>query len=289
MRVFIVGNKGQLGQDMMIYAKKVGFDVIGKDYPDIDITKKENICDILKEYMPKVVINCAAYTAVDDCENNIEKAYDVNARGVKYLAEACSRINAKIVHISTDYVFDGLKKKPYVEEDKPNPLSVYGKSKLEGERALIESYDKYFIFRVAWLYGTRGNNFLKTICNLAKKRLTTKEPLKVVNDQIGTPTYTMHVCKQIFNMINTDLFGLYHCTNEGWCSWYDFACAIVKAYSIPVNIVPCTTKEFPRPAKRPANSVLENKQLKKLNLNIMPHWEHGLRDYLEEEKINAFL
>jgi dTDP-4-dehydrorhamnose reductase len=161
---------------------------------------------------------------------------------------------------------------------------VYGKTKLEGERLCVESCDRHFIFRVAWLYGTRGNNFLTTIRALAQKRAGTGEPLKVVNDQIGTPTYTVHVCSQILSMLHTDCFGLYHCTNEGWCSWYDFARAIVKAYAIPADVIPCTTAEFPRPAPRPANSILENENLKKLGMNVMPAWEKGLEEYLEEEK-----
>jgi dTDP-4-dehydrorhamnose reductase len=283
MKLLVVGYQGQLGKDMMLAASASGFAAEGMDFPAIDITSEAGVRAAVGRYKPDVIINCAAYTAVDKCETEEAAAFAVNAGGVKNLALAARQCGAKFVHISTDYVFDGTKKSPYVESDAPNPMSVYGKSKLAGEKLLLETYDRYFIFRIAWLYGTRGNNFLKTILGLARKRAGTGEPLLVVNDQIGTPTYTMHVCNQILSMIRGERFGLYHCTNEGWCSWFDFARAIVRAYAVPVDVVPCTTAEFPRPAPRPANSVLENERLKKLGINIMPKWEKGLEDYLEEE------
>jgi dTDP-4-dehydrorhamnose reductase len=287
MKLFIIGCNGQLGKDMMLTAEEHNLDAGGMDFPDIDITKPESVAAAFSRHKPDVVINCAAHTAVDACETERPKAFAINSEGVKNIAEAAQRTGSKLVHISTDYVFDGTKTGPYVETDAPNPRSVYGMSKLAGEQELIKTYDRYFILRIAWLYGTRGTNFLKTIRSLAQKRAAAKEPLKVVNDQIGTPTYTRHVCNQILSLINTDLFGLYHATNEGMCSWYDFAKAIVTAYEIPVVLLPCTTEEFPRPAPRPANSVLENERLKKLGLNIMPRWEKGLEEYLEEEKALA--
>jgi dTDP-4-dehydrorhamnose reductase len=277
-------HQGQLGKDMMLAASASGFAAQGVDFPAIDITSETGVADAVGRYKPDVIINCAAYTAVDKCETEEAAAFSVNAGGVKNLALAARRCGAKLVHISTDYVFDGTNKSPYIESDTPNPLSVYGKSKLAGEKQLLETCDRYFIFRIAWLYGTKGNNFLKTILGLARKRAGTGEPLKVVSDQLGTPTYTVHVCNQILSMVSGERFGLYHCTNEGQCSWFDFACAIVLAYGIPVDVVPCTTAEFPRPAPRPANSVLENEQLKKLGINIMPRWEKGLEEYIEEEK-----
>jgi dTDP-4-dehydrorhamnose reductase len=287
MKLFIIGCNGQLGKDMMLTAAEYNLDAGGMDFPDIDITNPHSIANAFSRHKPDVVINCAAHTAVDACETERTKAFAINGEGVRNIAEAAQRTDLKLVHISTDYVFDGTKTGPYVETDAPNPRSVYGMSKLAGEQELIKAYDRYFILRIAWLYGTRGANFLKTIRSLARKRAAAKEPLKVVNDQIGTPTYTRHVCNQILSLINTDLFGLYHATNEGMCSWYDFAKAIVSACEIPVVLLPCTTKEFPRPAPRPANSVLENEHLKKLGLNIMPNWEKGLEEYLEEEKTLA--
>jgi dTDP-4-dehydrorhamnose reductase len=282
--VLVIGHLGQLGQDMVLEAAGQGFSAAGEDFPAVDITRLDSVKNAAARHNPGVIINCAAYTAVDLCETEPAKASAVNADGVQNLALAARECGAKLVHISTDYVFDGTKKSPYVESDSPNPLSVYGKSKLEGEKLLAETYDRHFIVRVAWLYGTRGNNFLKTIRGRARKCAASGEPLKVVKDQIGTPTYTMHVCRQLLSLMHTEHFGLYHCTNEGSCSWYDFAGAIVKAYGIKAHVVPCTTAEFPRPAPRPANSVLENERLKKLGLNIMPQWEKGLEEYLEEEK-----
>jgi dTDP-4-dehydrorhamnose reductase len=284
MKLLIIGCNGQLGRDMMRAGSSRNFDTHGVDFPAVDITNAQSVRDAVSHAGPDVIINCAAYTAVDACEKDIEKAYAINSDGVRHLAIAVKQVRAKLVHISTDYVFDGTKKSSYVESDPPHPRSVYGMSKLAGEQELTKTYDRHFIFRIAWLYGTRGNNFLKTIRSLAEKSLVTKEPLKVVNDQVGTPTYTMHVCNQILSLINTDHFGLFHSTNEGQCSWYDFAKAIVSAYRLSAHVVPCTTEEFPRPAPRPANSVLENERLKKLGLNIMPQWEKGLEEYMEEEK-----
>jgi len=289
MKIFIIGCNGQLGQDMGLCAQKHGHIVSGLDFPAIDITVSQSVSDAVLQHAPECIINCAAHTAVDLCETEVQKAFAINRDGVKNIALAAKKIGAKIVHISTDYVFDGTKKGPYIETDVPNPASVYGKSKLAGEEILAKTYDRFFTFRLAWLYGVRGNNFLKTIRAIAQKSVANQKPLKVVNDQVGTPTYTIHVCEQILSVISTDNFGLYHSTNEGFCSWYDFAKAIVDAYHIPVQVAPCTTTEFtaefPRPAPRPANSVLENEHLKKLGLNIMPQWEKGLQDYIEEEKL----
>lgn len=284
MRILVVGHRGQLGSDMIRAAAAAGHAVTGIDFPDIDITSPESVRAAADRCLPETIINCAAFTAVDLCEQESAKAFAVNADGAGNIGKGAAACGAAVFHISTDYVFDGTKRSPYVETDAPNPLSVYGKSKLAGEALLAKTCDRHFIFRIAWLYGTRGSNFLKTIRDLARKRAGTGETIKVVNDQVGTPTYTLHVCKQILSMLDTKLYGLYHCTNEGRCSWFDFAKAIVQAYSIQVDLVPCTTAEFPRPAPRPANSVLENERLKKPGRNIMPQWEIGLKDYLEQEK-----
>jgi dTDP-4-dehydrorhamnose reductase len=284
MKILVVGHRGQLGSDMMLAAAAAGHAVTGIDFPDIDITGPQSVRAAVDRCLPEAIVNCAAFTAVDICEKESAKAFAVNAEAVGNLGRAAAACGASVFHISTDYVFDGKKKSAYVETDAPNPLSVYGKSKLAGETLLAETCDRYFIFRIAWLYGTRGGNFLKTIRDRARKLAANGERLKVVNDQVGTPTYTVHVCKQILSMIDTELYGLYHSTNEGRCSWFDFAKAIVQAYSIQVDLVPCTTTEFPRPAPRPANSVLENERLKKLGRNIMPEWEIGLKEYLEEEE-----
>ncbi len=283
MNILIIGHHGMLGSDMLREARSTGHDVTGADVPDIDITSRESIQTCIAAVKPQVIINCAAHTAVDACETDRDRAFAVNAQGAGLLAGCAHESNCVLVHFSTDYVFDGAKQGPYVESDPTNPVSVYGKSKLEGERLVRAGCKRSFIFRIAWLYGARGNNFVKTIRTLAREYALTGKPLRVVNDQFGTPTYTVDVCGQTLRMIGTGYFGLYHCTNEGECSWYDFAVEIVCAAKIPVQMVPCSTTEFPRPAPRPANSVLENSALKKLGLNIMPHWKEAFEEFLREE------
>jgi dTDP-4-dehydrorhamnose reductase len=283
MKLLVIGCNGQLGTDMMRVASGGGFPADGIDFPAIDIAKPDSIEAAVARFRPDVIVNCAAHTAVDACETEVEKAFALNQGGVRNIAAAARRVGAAVAHISTDYVFDGSKKTAYVETDAPNPASVYGKSKLAGEMELAEACDRYWIFRIAWLYGTSGSNFVKTIRGVAQKRAAAREPLKVVNDQKGTPTYTAHVCRQVLSIVKTAHYGLFHCTNEGQCTWFEFARHIVRAYGIPVDVVPCTTAEFPRPALRPANSVLENERLKKLGLNIMPHWEQGFEEFLMEE------
>jgi dTDP-4-dehydrorhamnose reductase len=211
----------------------------------------------------------------------------VSARGAGLLASAAEGCGAAFVHFSTDYVFDGQKISPYVESDPANPASVYGRSKLEGELLVRKNCRRSFIFRIAWLYGTGGNNFVKTIRELSKKNAAAGSPLRVVNDQTGSPTYTADVCRQTLRMLETIHYNLYHCTSEGECSWYDFACEIVRASGIQAMVKSCTTAEFPRPAPRPANSVLENSGLKKLGLNLMTHWKDGFAAFLRDEQRNS--
>jgi len=284
MNILIVGHNGMLGSDMMIVTRSAGHDVTGIDVPDIDITKRDSIQRCLAAVKPQIIINCAAYTAVDACETARERAFAVNAQGAGLLAGCAHESQAVLVHFSTDYVFDGTKAQPYLENDPTNPVSVYGKSKLEGELLVQKNCSRSFIFRIAWLYGARGGNFVKTIKTLAQKNLSLGMPLRVVNDQVGTPTWTVTVCRQTFGMIETKHYGLYHCTSEGRCSWYDFALEIVRTAGIEVQVVPCSTAEFPRPAPRPANSVLENGRLKELGLNIMPYWKAGFENFLKDEK-----
>ena len=284
MNILIVGHNGMLGKDMMLAARNAGHRVTGIDFPDIDITRIESIQKQVNEIRPEVIINCAAYTAVDACETDRDKAFAVNARGAGLLARCADETSAAFVHFSTDYVFDGTKATPYVETDPVNPASVYGKSKLKGEVLVQKGCSRSYIFRIAWLYGKNGANFVKTIRNLAQKNASTDTPIRVVNDQFGTPTYTVDVCRQTFGMIETENFGLYHSTSEGECSWYDFAVEIVRATGIQVKVLPCTTAEFPRPAPRPMYSVLENSRLKKLGLNLMPHWKDAFAAFLDDEQ-----
>src|SRR5690554_3315345 len=286
-KILIVGSQGQLGSDMLEQSINSGYEVTGYDFTQIDITSKDNTLSLVSRIKPDIIINCSAFTAVDDCESKVNEAFAVNATGPQNLALAAQQNGSLLVHISTDYVFDGEKESPYTENDICNPKSVYGKSKLEGEQRIQSICKKHQIFRIAWLYGTKGKNFVKSIRNAALVKSKQNETLRVVNDQIGTPTYTVEVCHQILNTINHPLYGVFHCTCEGFCSWYDFASVIIRASDIRVNLEPCTTEEFPRPAPRPHNSVLENSRLKKHGINITSCWEKGFEKFLNEEKLQS--
>lgn len=279
MKICIIGHKGMLGQDMMIEAQKENHDVVGVDIDEIDITKLDSVLEVIGKIEPDVIINCAAYTAVDLCEEKVDLAHAVNGAGPGNIGMVAKELNIKVVHISTDYVFDGDSKDAYIEDSLTNPKSVYGKSKLAGEQKLIAATDKFYILRIAWLYGEHGNNFVKTISNLAKDR----DSLKVVNDQFGSPTWTVNVCSQILKILKSGDYGIYHATSEGACSWFDFTKYILESYKIECEVLPCTTDEFPRPAPRPAYSVLENGNLKKQKINIMPHWKEAFDKYVESE------
>lgn len=282
--ILVVGSNGQLGTDMVRLATEQGYVVVGIDFPQIDITNKKSVETVFETNEPEYVINCAAFTAVDDCETRQKDAFAVNAEGPSNLAAIANEWNAGLVHISTDYVFDGTKQTPYIETDIPGPQTVYGKSKLEGEQGIQRISRKYQIYRIAWLYGLHGNNFVKTIRNIAAKKVLAGEPLKVVNDQYGTPTSTVQVCNQILKTMTMHVNGLFHCTCEGTCTWYDFAEEIVKNAGIGVELLPCTTAEFPRPAPRPKFSVLENARLKELKSNYMVDWREAFRDFLKSEE-----
>jgi len=284
MRILVIGSNGQLGRDMTALCCGEGHAVEAVDVPVIDITDAGATDVIVQNARPDIIINCAAYTAVDAAETNESAAFAVNAAGTANIARAAARCGAAMVHFSTDYVFDGTAARPYVETDEPRPVSVYGKSKLAGERMLAEVLHRHFILRIAWLYGMHGGNFVKTIRDAAVRKKKAGQPLRVVNDQIGSPTHTIDVCRQTLTLIATGAFGLYHATSEGCCTWYDFAQAIVAAAGIDVQVEPCSTAEFPRPAPRPAAAVLENQALKKLGINRMPQWQDGFAEFLRREK-----
>jgi dTDP-4-dehydrorhamnose reductase len=243
---------------------------------DLDITDHLAIEKKLKELKPNLVINAAAYTKVDDCEENIETAYNVNGRAPGYLAKFCRQIGAKLVHYSTDYVFDGRKKKGYNEADPQNPVNMYGKTKMMGEKVVGDQIDEHYILRTAWLYGKNGPNFVKTMIDLAGRQ----PELKVVNDQFGSPTYTLDLAKKTREIVDDKKikFGTYHVTNSGTCSWYEFAVKIFEILGKDVKITPVTTAEFPRPAKRPMYSILRNTKLSALR-----PWEEALKEYLFHE------
>ena len=284
MKLLIIGSNGQLGYDFVEQAKICGHDVIPVDYPQIDICDKASVESCIDTVEPDVIVNCAAFTAVDDCETKIDMAFALNADACGILAAAAQRHGAALVHFSTDYVFDGLASSPYVEGSATNPQTVYGKSKLRGEEMILDSHPNSMIFRIAWLYGAHGNNFVKTIHKLAASCVSESKPLKVVNDQFGTPTWTVSVCRQTLAMLDRQERGIFHSTSEGLCSWFDFAKEIVAAAGINADVQPCTTEEFPRPAPRPQYSVLENARLKAIGANIMPDWQEGFHEFLSSEK-----
>lgn len=281
-KVLIIGAHGQLGQDMKAMAASAGYAVSGVDIPDIDITDPIKTQKVIAAHAPEVIINCSAYTAVDACETHEREAFAVNSDGIAHIAHAARAINALVVHFSTDYVFDGSKNGPYVESDMPNPQSVYGKSKLEGDQRLAQLLPNHIILRVAWLYGVHGQHFIKKIRDRALQTQGTGKPLKVVTDEVGTPTYTVDVCRQTLKLLTTSHRGTFHCTNEGFCSRYEFAREILRAYAIDVALEPCTSKDFVLPAPRPAYSVLENQRLKHLGINIMRDWTVAFGEYVVE-------
>lgn len=282
-KILITGYNGQLGKELSNLLN-YKYKLILTNKIELNISNFEETLRFIKKEMPDIIINCAAFTAVDLCETQEELAYNSNALGPKNLAIAASQIGAKIVHISTDYVFDGEGIKdihgiirPYIEEDITNPQSAYGRTKLEGEKLVIENTTRYFIIRTAWLYG-EGKNFVRTMIDLSKSN----KEVKVVNDQIGSPTSTEELSNMIEKLIETENYGIYHGTCEGYCSWYELTCEIYRLLDIRTKIVPVTTEEFPRPAKRPKYSVLENKKLNGLGIYKFKEWQEALKIYLEK-------
>lgn len=277
MKVLITGANGQLGlefqQQFQQLEEKV--QVVATDYTSLDITNLTQVKDKLLLEQPDIVINCAAHTAVDKCEEDIEGAYLINAIGPKNLAIACDEIGAKLVQVSTDYVFSGDVPGARREDDLTGPQSIYGTSKLLGEEYVKTFCKKHFIIRTAWLYG-EGNNFVRTMLKLAE----TNKELNVVGDQFGSPTSTKDLAKAIIELMQTEYYGTFHGTCEGECSWYDFASKIFKLKGINIKVNKVTSEEFVRPAKRPKYSVLDNFMLKLYGLNSFRHWEEALKDYL---------
>ena len=301
MKVFVTGVAGQLGHDVMNELASRGYEGIGTDlapeyngvqdgsyvttaqYVSLDITDKAAVDKTIQEIHPDVVVHCAAWTAVDAAEDEDKQAKvrAINAGGTQNIASACKEVNAKMVYISTDYVFDGQGTEPWQPDCKDyKPLNVYGQTKLEGELAVSQTLDKYFIVRIAWVFGKNGNNFIKTMLNVGKKYDT----LKVVNDQIGTPTYTYDLARLLVDMIETDKYGYYHATNEGgYISWYDFACEIFKQAGYTNTVIPVTTEEYGlSKAARPFNSRLDKSKLAENGFKPLPTWQDALARYLKE-------
>lgn len=280
MVVLVTGAKGQVGQALQFIAPNhPDVQFVFCDSKELDITNLNNIKQIFEHFKPNYCINTAAYTAVDKAESELEKAHLINVVGAKNLAKFCKEFDTILLHISTDFVFDGTKDSPYSEEDIPNPTGVYGQTKLDGEKAIQETWHKHFIIRTSWVYSQFGNNFMKTMLRLASER----DKLSVVNDQIGTPTNAVDLAEVLLKMVTehskliTEHFGIYNFSNEGQCSWFDFAKKIFEFNDIKINLEPIPTTSFPTPAKRPAFSVLDKSKIKKAFGVEVKHWEMSLK------------
>ncbi len=278
MKVLVTGFAGQLGHDVATELANRGINCIAADKADFDLTNKESVFGFVGACNPDVIIHCAAYTAVDKAEEDSAACYNVNINGTRYLCEAASANQAKIIYISTDYVFDGEKAEPYEVDDKTSPQSVYGVTKLEGENIVRNSTSKHFIVRTAWVFGANGNNFVKTMLRLGAERDT----LNVVCDQYGSPTYTKDLARLLCDMAQSDKYGTYHATNEGFCSWADFACEIMQKAGLNARVVPIASSQYPAKAKRPMNSRLSKQKLVDNGFSPLPDWQDALVRYLKE-------
>ena len=304
MKVFVTGVCGQLGHDVVNELLSRGHEAIGSDiqpqyagiqdgsavvsapYVSIDITDSKSVSRTIKKWKPDVVIHCAAWTNVDGAEapENAAKVHAINADGTKNIAKAVKAVDAKMIYISTDYVFDGQGERPWEPDDKCYaPLNVYGQSKLDGELAVSSILEKYFIVRIAWVFGLNGKNFIKTMINVGK----THDTVRVVNDQIGTPTYTLDLARLLVDMVETEKYGYYHATNEGgYISWYDFCCEFYKQYGLKTTVIPVTTAEYGLSvAARPFNSRLNKSKLVEAGFEPLPTWQDAVRRYLKEAEL----
>lgn len=297
MRFLVTGVNGQLGYDVMNELHKRGHEGVGSDladcsalttmpYVSLDITDKESVNKVITEIKPDAVIHCAAWTAVDMAEDdeNIEKVRTVNFIGTQNIADICKKIDCKMLYLSTDYVFDGRGTEPWKPDCKDyKPLNVYGQTKLEGEQAVSRTLEKFFIVRIAWVFGLNGRNFIKTMINVGK----THDEVRVVNDQIGTPTYTFDLARLLVDMCETDKYGYYHATNEGgYISWYDFCCEIYRQYGLSTRIIPVSTEEYGmNKALRPFNSRLDKSKLIENGFKPLPDWQDAVGRYLKEAQL----
>ena len=269
MKILVTGAKGMLGQDLCPTLQDEGYDVIETDILNLDITNYKQVKSVFEEESPDIIIHCAAYTNVDKAQEDTEGARLINAEGTKNIAQAAASIDATVVYISTDYVFDGRKNTPYEPQDTPNPQNVYGETKLEGEKMVQKYCTKFYIARTSWLYGIHGKNFVETMISLSE----TNSELKVVDDQTGCPTWTIELSDGIVKLLKGAPYGIYHICGSGKTSWYGFAKEIFNLSGIDVNLIPCTTAEFPRKAKRPEYSVMNNNK-------ICRNWKEALEDYI---------
>lgn len=276
MKVLVTGVKGQLGYDVVKELEKRGYQPIGVDRDEMDLMDNTAIRSVIMNLKPEAIIHCAAHTAVDKAEEEVEVCYQINAESVKVIAECAKELDIKLIYISTDYVFDGTKEGEYTETDIPNPINVYGASKLMGEQYVQDLLEKYYIVRISWVFGINGNNFIKTMRRLGEQF----EELNVIDDQVGSPTYTADLAPLLVDMMETEKYGIYHASNEGCCSWNEFAKEIFKQSGIDVKVNPITTDQYPTKAKRPMNSKMSKKKLINNNFKLLPHWKVALKEYI---------
>ena len=278
MKILVTGVKGQLGYDVVKEAESRNITSVGVDIEEMDITNAKQVESVIKEGNYDAVVHCAAWTAVDKAEECVDACRKVNAQGSENIAEVCEELDIPMMYFSTDYVFDGKGETPWNEYDERHPLNVYGQTKYEGELA-VEKLKKHFIIRIAWVFGNNGKNFIKTMLRLGKER----GAVSVVNDQVGSPTYTYDLAKLVVDMIQTDKYGTYHATNEGLCSWYEFACEIFKQAGMDnVVVTPVDSNAFPVKATRPKNSRMNKSELDKNGFHRLPSWQDALSRYLKE-------
>ena len=282
MNILVTGASGQLGHDLVIELAARGHHVTGVSSKECNLTDPEAIHSCLTALRPDAVMHCAGYTAVDQAEDDAERCDRINRAGTEALARVCAALGSKLLFISTDYVFPGDGLRPWEPDDQPEPLNVYGMSKYRGEEAVRRYVEKHFIVRISWLFGLNGKNFVKTMLRLGAER----EQLTVVDDQIGSPTYTKDLSVLLADMIVTERYGTYHATNEGFCSWYEFACAIMAEAGLPARVLPVSSDQYPSRAKRPANSRMSKDKLTENGFDRLPSWQDALRRYLAELKEN---
>lgn len=284
MRILVTGFNGQLGYDVVGEGKRHGLEMVGTTSKDLDITDEQAVTKYVEVLKPDAIIHCAAYTAVDKAEDNQETCWNVNVNGTKYLASAANKLNAKFIYISTDYVFDGKGVTPFRETDNPYPIGYYGQTKFEGEKVVKELLDKWFIVRISWVFGINGNNFIKTMLRLGEMR----NQLNIVNDQYGSPTYTADLSKLLIQMIQTNKYGTYHASNEGFCNWAEFARDIFKQAGKSVEVHGISTEQYPTRAERPKNSRMSKLKLVDAGFEPLPDWHDAVARYLKEltEEVN---
>ncbi|WP_096156446.1 dTDP-4-dehydrorhamnose reductase [Bacillus sp. FJAT-45066] len=278
MKVLVTGYTGQLGYDVVQEGIKRGISMVGIGREDLDITNEAEVCQYVQRVNPDVIIHCAAYTAVDKAEDDKETCWNVNVLGTKFITTVAKKVNAKLMYISTDYVFDGKGREPFREFDKPDPLGYYGLTKYEGEKIVRALLEEHFIIRISWVFGINGHNFIKTMLRLSE----TRNELNVVGDQYGSPTYTFDLARLLIDMIQTEKYGVYHASNEGFCTWAEFASEIFQQANKDVRVNAISTEEYPTRAIRPKNSRMSKQKLNDYGFEPLPKWQDALKHYLNE-------